>query len=121
MALRDALHNRLESFFHEQEAEEQANARASTGPKTARGKSHAKKNAFRHGLSASAFRGSAQLAEIEELANEIAGCGHSISRWKSKPELSPEQSAKESRRYLQTLKGLTPMSSSVRFGTVSRT
>jgi hypothetical protein len=49
------------------------NARASTGPKTKLGKSHAIKNAYRHGLSISIFGDANRSAEIENLAFQIAG------------------------------------------------
>jgi len=49
------------------------NARASTGPKTKLGKSHARKNAHRHGLSISIFSDPNRSAEIENLALKIAG------------------------------------------------
>ena len=50
-----------------------ANARASTGPKTARGKSRAAKNARRHGLSLSIVSDPAQSPQVESLARTIAG------------------------------------------------
>ena len=49
------------------------NARASTGPKSARGKSLASQNARRHGLSLSIFSDPALSEEVEALAHEIAG------------------------------------------------
>ncbi len=50
-----------------------ANARASTGPKTARGRAHAAQNAFRHGLSLPVCSDPALSEEVEALAREIAG------------------------------------------------
>jgi hypothetical protein len=50
-----------------------ANARASTGPKTARGRAHAARNAFRHGLSLPVHSVSAWSEEVAALAREIAG------------------------------------------------
>jgi hypothetical protein len=50
-----------------------ANARASTGPKTARGRAHAAQNAFRHGLSLSVCSDPALSQEVEALTREIAG------------------------------------------------
>jgi hypothetical protein len=50
-----------------------ANARASTGPKTARGRAHAAQNAFRHGLSLPVCSDPALAEEVEALAHEIAG------------------------------------------------
>jgi hypothetical protein len=50
-----------------------ANARASTGPKTARGRAHAAQNAFRHGLSLPVCSDAALSEEVEALAREIAG------------------------------------------------
>ena len=47
-----------------------ANARASTGPKTARGR-----NAFRHGLNLPVRSDPALCEEVEALAREIAGTG----------------------------------------------
>jgi hypothetical protein len=49
-----------------------ANARASTGPKTARGRAHAARNAFRHGLSLPVCSDTALSEEVEALAREIA-------------------------------------------------
>jgi hypothetical protein len=50
-----------------------ANARASTGPKTARGRARAAQNALRHGLSLPVCSDSALSEDIEALAREIAG------------------------------------------------
>jgi hypothetical protein len=50
-----------------------ANARASTGPKTARGRSRAARNAFRHGLTLPVCSDPALGEEVEALAREIAG------------------------------------------------
>ena len=50
-----------------------ANARASTGPKTAHGRSHAARNALRHGLSLPVCSDPALSEEVEALAREIAG------------------------------------------------
>jgi hypothetical protein len=50
-----------------------ANARASTGPKTAHGKVRAAKNAHRHGLSLSILADPSRSAEVDALAREIAG------------------------------------------------
>jgi hypothetical protein len=50
-----------------------ANAQASTGPKTARGRAHAAQNAFRHGLSLPVCSDPALAQEVEALAREIAG------------------------------------------------
>jgi hypothetical protein len=52
-----------------------ANARASTGPRTAEGKSSAARNARRHGLSLSVLADPACAAELAVLAREIAGEG----------------------------------------------
>jgi hypothetical protein len=52
-----------------------ANARASTGPKTARGKAHSAKNAHGHGLSLPVVADPALSQEVEALASEIAGLG----------------------------------------------
>jgi hypothetical protein len=49
------------------------NARASTGPKTARGRVHAAGNARRHGLSLSVYSNPILSKEVEALAHEIAG------------------------------------------------
>jgi hypothetical protein len=54
-----------------------ANARASTGPNTVRGKYRAAQNARRHGLSLSILTDPARSAEVENLAHEIAGEGAS--------------------------------------------
>jgi hypothetical protein len=50
-----------------------ANAKASTGPKTAAGKSRTSQNALRHGLSLSIFLDEALSAEAEKLSDKIAG------------------------------------------------
>ena len=52
-----------------------ANARASTGPKTARGRANSARNALRHGLSLPVYSDPALSEEVEELAREIAGPG----------------------------------------------
>jgi hypothetical protein len=54
-----------------------ANARASTGPKTVRGKYRAAQNARRHGLSLSILTDPARSAEVENLAHVIVGEGAS--------------------------------------------
>ncbi len=51
------------------------NAQASTGPKTARGKARAAKNAFRHGLSITVYRDPDLAPKIEVWAHRIAGEG----------------------------------------------
>lgn len=48
-----------------------ANARASTGPKTARGRLHAARNAFRHALSLPVSSNPVFFEEVEALAHEI--------------------------------------------------
>jgi hypothetical protein len=50
-----------------------ANARASTGPKTAQGRSHAARNALRHALSLPVSSDSVLSEEVETLAREIVG------------------------------------------------
>jgi hypothetical protein len=50
-----------------------ANARASTGPKTARGRSHAARNALRHALSLPVYSNPVWSEEVEALAREIIG------------------------------------------------
>ena len=50
-----------------------ANARASTGPKTAQGRARAARNALRHGLSLPVCSDPALSEEVEALAREIAG------------------------------------------------
>jgi hypothetical protein len=50
-----------------------ANARASTGPKTARGRSHAARNALRHALSLSVYSDPVLSEEVEALARKING------------------------------------------------
>ena len=50
-----------------------ANARASTGPKTAKGKARASQNACRHGLSLPVVNDPVLCAEVEELARKAAG------------------------------------------------
>jgi hypothetical protein len=55
-----------------------ANAKASTGPKTARGKTRAAQNALRHGLSLPILEGQALSVEAESLAREFAGEGATL-------------------------------------------
>jgi hypothetical protein len=50
-----------------------ANARASTGPKTVRGRSHAARNALRHALSLPVYSDPILSEEVEALAREIIG------------------------------------------------
>jgi hypothetical protein len=50
-----------------------ANARASTGPKTARGRARTARNALRHALSVSVYSDSILSEEVNALAREIAG------------------------------------------------
>ena len=50
-----------------------ANARASTGPKTAQGRARTARNALRHGLSLPVRSDPALSEEVEALAREIAG------------------------------------------------
>ncbi len=50
-----------------------ANAKASTGPKTARGKARSAQNARRHGLNLAVRTDAVLSAEAESLAREIAG------------------------------------------------
>ncbi len=51
----------------------QANARASTGPRTARGKASAAQNARRHGLSLSAALNPMVSRQAETIARDISG------------------------------------------------
>ena len=50
-----------------------ANARASTGPKTAQGRSHASRNALRHALSLPVSSDPVLSEEVEALAREFVG------------------------------------------------
>jgi hypothetical protein len=50
-----------------------ANARASTGPKTAGGRARTARNALRHGLSVPVFSDPVFSEEVDALAREIAG------------------------------------------------
>jgi hypothetical protein len=50
-----------------------ANAQASTGPKTARGRSHAARNALRHALSLPVYSDPILSEEVEVLARKIIG------------------------------------------------
>ena len=50
-----------------------ANARASTGPKTAHGRARAARNALRHALSLPIYSNPGLSEEVETLAQEIAG------------------------------------------------
>jgi hypothetical protein len=57
-----------------------ANAKASTGPRTTRGKARAAQNALRHGLSLPIPEGQALSDEAENLAREFAGEGATVRR-----------------------------------------
>jgi hypothetical protein len=50
-----------------------ANAQASTGPKTARGRSHTARNALRHALSLPVYSDPVLSEEVEALARQIIG------------------------------------------------
>lgn len=50
-----------------------ANARASTGPKTAAGRRRSSRNALRHGLNLPVYLDPALFPEVEALAHDIAG------------------------------------------------
>jgi hypothetical protein len=52
-----------------------ANARTSTGPRSAAGKARAAHNARRHGLSISVLADPVRAAELDDIAREIAGEG----------------------------------------------
>jgi hypothetical protein len=56
-------------------AANRANARASTGPKTAPGRARAAQNALRHGLSLPVHADPALSQKVEALARKIAGTG----------------------------------------------
>jgi hypothetical protein len=55
-----------------------ANARASTGPKTAEGRARSIRNARRHGLSLPVLSDPLSSQEVEELAREIAGTSANV-------------------------------------------
>jgi hypothetical protein len=57
-----------------------ANARASTGPKTAQGGSHSARNALRHALSLPVYSDPALSDEVKALAQEIIGTGSNPER-----------------------------------------
>lgn len=69
-----------------------ANARASTGPRTAAGKKRATRNALRHGLSLSILGNPTLSAEAGNLAREIAGEGATpdileLARWVAEAQI----------------------------------
>jgi hypothetical protein len=57
-----------------------ANAQASTGPKTRRGRSHAARNALRHALSLPVYSDPALSEEVEALARDIVGSDANTER-----------------------------------------
>jgi hypothetical protein len=57
-----------------------ANARASTGPKTAQGRSHAARNALRHALSLPISSDPFLSEEVEALAREIVGTDTNVEK-----------------------------------------
>ena len=56
-----------------QQRANRANAKSSTGPKTAAGKARAAQNAFRHGLNVSVLSDPLLAPEVEGMAHEICG------------------------------------------------
>ena len=56
-----------------QQRANRANAKSSTGPKTAAGKARAAQNAFRHGLNVPVRSDPLLAAEIEAMARKISG------------------------------------------------
>ena len=69
-----------------------ANARASTGPKTAQGRVRTARNALRHALSIPVCFNPALSEEVETLAREIAGPGADAET----KELAPESPKRRS-------------------------
>lgn len=61
-----------------QRAANRLNASKSTGPRSPSGKSRARRNAWRHGLSASVVSNAVFAREVEELAQKIAGSDASV-------------------------------------------
>jgi len=57
-----------------------ANARASTGPKTPRGRTHAARNALRHALSLPVHSDPALSKEVEALAQKIVGTDKNLEK-----------------------------------------
>jgi hypothetical protein len=55
-----------------------ANARASTGPKTARGRARSARNAFRHGLSMAVESDQVLSEQVQALTHQIAGSDASV-------------------------------------------
>src|SRR6476619_2274716 len=55
-----------------------ANARASTGPKTARGRGRSARNAFRHGLSMPVESDQVLSERVQALTRQIAGSDTSV-------------------------------------------
>jgi hypothetical protein len=58
-----------------------ANARASSGPKTAAGKAHSAQNAFRHGFNVPIFLDPTLASDVEALAQRIVGKSADAQSW----------------------------------------
>jgi hypothetical protein len=64
-------------------AANRANARSSTGPRTAAGKARAAKNAVRHGVRSPVLSDPVLMADVESLAKEIAGEEARAKSWRA--------------------------------------
>ena len=73
-------------------AANRANAKRSTGPKTAAGKMASSRNAYRHGLSCPLRLDPATSSKVEAITRELAGEGASVEQLTAAAEVAQAQS-----------------------------